>query len=983
MGSSAVLTSVRRLRSLMAGQQGQEQSDEQLLTAFAERRDETAFAALVRRHGPMVLGVCRRVLGHEQDAEDAFQASFLVLAQRASSLRKQSALASFLYGTAFHLASKVKRAAGRRRKYEGQTPPRSAADPTDALLWSEVRALLDEEVARLPERYRCVFALCCLEELTQAEAGRRLGLKEGTVASRLTQARKRLAQRLRQHGVELAAVLAATGLAAQPVSALPTRLMATTINAALAAVAGESVAPVISPSVAELAQCATATMAVSKAKIVAALLLTATLLAGAGVWVCGILAMTQPTEPQTKAPATPSDSAQGQNAQTPRRDKGDSIMVTGRVLDPDGKPVEGARLYWPRVPKTQPKSEEDIEFPQRAKTDAQGRFRFELPRSDIRPEWRISLVAAADGYGVDGVELPKDGSPADVTLRLVKDQPIEGRILSTEGKPLARVRVRVLEIGAPSRNRIDEFLTAWQQEWQLAYGQLSNHWYLPPLEDKSAQTVTDKEGRFRVIGAGSERLVKLRVSGPGVSQEVLHIITKADFNAAAVNKAVLDRIPAELRLPGQPPSLYGPTLTYFAPAGRRIEGTVREAGSGKPVAGISIHCGFGYGDSLDTVSDKDGRYKLDNVPKMKQYLLNAWPREGSPWLSTGARRDDEEGLRPFRIDFTVARGIVVSGRVLDRTTGKGVRGGIRFVPLPGNKFAGKPGYDSYNFDHTMRSVDADGRFKLAVPPGPGVLMVQAYATEKANGGKELCPYKQAEFDARDREHVRLTENGEDRFFTALGNSIEFLSSENVVKYLDLAADAGAMECDLYLERGATQIVRIEDPQGKPLTGTNVAGVTARWPIVYPIKDATCTIFALDPKKPRQLIFYHTQRNLGGSLTVRGDEKEPPTVRLAPVGTVTGRLLDGDRQPIVGAFVDLNAQNGTVRELYRQLQQRRPTIRTDKEGRFRLEGIVPDVKFMLSISQGRTSLVGEPRIGVRQVKAGQTLNLGDVRVKPGG
>src|SRR5579885_1628811 len=155
MGSSAVLTSVRRLRSLMAGQQGQEQSDEQLLTAFAERRDETAFAALVRRHGPMVLGVCRRVLGHEQDAEDAFQASFLVLAQRASSLRKQSALASFLYGTAFHLASKVKRAAGRRRKYEGQTPPRSAADPTDALLWSEVRALLDEEVARLPERYRC------------------------------------------------------------------------------------------------------------------------------------------------------------------------------------------------------------------------------------------------------------------------------------------------------------------------------------------------------------------------------------------------------------------------------------------------------------------------------------------------------------------------------------------------------------------------------------------------------------------------------------------------------------------------------------------------------------------------------------------------------------------------------------------------------------------------------------------------------------
>jgi DNA-directed RNA polymerase specialized sigma24 family protein len=121
MSSSPVLSSVRRLRSLMAArQQGGEQSDEQLLTAFADRRDETAFATLVRRHGPMVLSVCRRVLGHEQDAEDAFQATFLVLAQRVASLRDQSALASFLHGTAFHLASKAKRAAGRRHKYEGR-----------------------------------------------------------------------------------------------------------------------------------------------------------------------------------------------------------------------------------------------------------------------------------------------------------------------------------------------------------------------------------------------------------------------------------------------------------------------------------------------------------------------------------------------------------------------------------------------------------------------------------------------------------------------------------------------------------------------------------------------------------------------------------------------------------------------------------------------------------------------------------------------
>jgi RNA polymerase sigma factor (sigma-70 family) len=175
---------------------------------------EIAFAALMRRYGPIMLGVCRRVLGNVQDAEDAYQATFLVQARRAAVLRDKTALASFLYGTAYHLASKIKRAAGRRRKYENSlgalTQPRSPTDPAEDLLWREVRLLLDEEIARLPEKYRSVFILCCLEELSQAEAGRRLGLKEGTVANRLTEARKRLSRRLARRGVELTAVLAAT-----------------------------------------------------------------------------------------------------------------------------------------------------------------------------------------------------------------------------------------------------------------------------------------------------------------------------------------------------------------------------------------------------------------------------------------------------------------------------------------------------------------------------------------------------------------------------------------------------------------------------------------------------------------------------------------------------------------------------------------------------------------------------------------------------
>jgi RNA polymerase sigma factor (sigma-70 family) len=142
MSSSPVLTSIRRLRGLLAVQGRQDESDEQLLHAFLSSRDDSAFAVLVRRHGPMVLHVCRRVLGHEQDAEDAFQATFLVLARNGASLRNKTTLASYLHGTAYRTALKAKQSAARRRKHEGQASARTPVDPSNELQWREVRTLL-------------------------------------------------------------------------------------------------------------------------------------------------------------------------------------------------------------------------------------------------------------------------------------------------------------------------------------------------------------------------------------------------------------------------------------------------------------------------------------------------------------------------------------------------------------------------------------------------------------------------------------------------------------------------------------------------------------------------------------------------------------------------------------------------------------------------------------------------------------------------
>src|SRR5262245_32654475 len=163
MADATLGTVLHNVRRLVGAPGGHSLSDGELLHAFLSRHDEDAFAALVRRHGSMVLNVCRRVLHHRQDAEDAFQATFLVLARKAASVRDRPALASWLYGAAYRTALTLQRAAARRRLHEARVKPAAPANPLTDLAWCEVEALLEEEIQRLPEKYRAVFVLCCLE----------------------------------------------------------------------------------------------------------------------------------------------------------------------------------------------------------------------------------------------------------------------------------------------------------------------------------------------------------------------------------------------------------------------------------------------------------------------------------------------------------------------------------------------------------------------------------------------------------------------------------------------------------------------------------------------------------------------------------------------------------------------------------------------------------------------------------------------------
>src|SRR5579883_570499 len=323
--------------------------DRELIEQFASGRDEDAFAVLIRRHGPMVLRVGQRVLHDMHAAEDVLQATFFILSRKAASLRWGESVGCWLHGVAYRLAQNVRRQRARRRRHEIQAAEKHADDPLAEISVREAQAIVDEELARLPEKYRAPLVLCCLEGKTRDEAARLLGWSVKLVKSRLEQGRERLRNRLSRRGLTLSAALVATLLTEEVVSAaLPAALIRATVEATRTGLSNG-----ISASVALLAQSALGGMITMKAKVIVGLLLLM------GILAAGMGAFTLSQEDEKKAenpPAANRRETQESEEQRPARTDqyGDPLpagalarlgtqrwrhgnQVTAVAFSPDGK----------------------------------------------------------------------------------------------------------------------------------------------------------------------------------------------------------------------------------------------------------------------------------------------------------------------------------------------------------------------------------------------------------------------------------------------------------------------------------------------------------------------------------------------------------------------------------------------------------------------------------------------------------------------
>jgi RNA polymerase sigma factor (sigma-70 family) len=878
-----------------------QRTDSELLTAFLDG-DATAFEALVCRHGPMVLQACRQATRCEADAEDAFQAAFVQLYQQARSIRIHTSVAGWLFRVARRAAANARRQALRRDRREARAVVRADSLPTD-LSWREACAILHEELDRLPDSYRLPLLLCYLQGQSRDEAARQLGLSLNEVRGRLERGRACLRGRLARRGVSLSAgLLAAMNAPALPAGIVPRALTAVRSTSPAAASA--------------LAWPGGIAVAVAAAVVLGVIIERGGAQAGPA--------------PAAK-PAAESPAAKGGTALK-------SATVSGRVINPDGKPVSGAKVF------VQTASAQELGRPL-ALTDRSGKFT--VPISDVEPNDRTAVIAVADGF-VAAWRSWHGRAPVDVTIALANDDvPITGRILDLEGKPLAGATVTVDSVQVIPGEGPVAFL-----DW------LSGRRGRPAQEvidgappGATARTVTGPDGRFRLSGLGRDRIVHLFVSGPTIAHEGLFVVTAPAFDVAPKPRGATKIHPA--------------SFDHLAPPSRLIRGTVRDAETGKPIAGLRVN---GYGGAAVVVTDAEGRYELPGYKKGPKYSIYARPADGSKYIPAVAEAADRAGLDPLVIDLKVQPGVPVSGRVTE-PGGKAVAGSVTYYALAGNpNVFGIPVGEFYTQAVAIRP---DGTFTCAALPGPGFLAVTA---------KGHYPAARVDPTGFFKAGVNPAPTKDTLYVTVGGAALSSVSQESFQAVVLLDVDKAKPPAEQKIELSPAEPVRgrLLAPDGQPLAEVRVRGLTTTgqdWSQPLPSAEFTATPPHSD--RPRRLVFRHDGRKLAGTAVVAGGSKEPLEFKLEPWATLTGRLVDADGKPIARASIYAPIGRGKdARAVDRVLSG---TVYTDADGRFKLDGLIPGVAYELSYREMRPKGRGGPVTNAASLKPGEVRELGELKV----
>jgi RNA polymerase sigma factor (sigma-70 family) len=966
-------------------------SDGQLLERFLFGHDAAAFEALVAHHGPMVLSVCRGILRDPNDAEDAFQATFLILVRKSSTLRRHEALGPWLYRVAHRVAIRANAAAARRRACERRAGQMAATTSMSGpAVPDEQLQALHEEIARLPEKLRRPVILCDLQSVPQKRAAGELRLNERTLQRRLSEGRQRLKTRLIRRGLAPEGAALGPALLRQARVTVPPAWGEATVRAALATVNQSITVGVVSAGAKEL------TREVLRLMLLQKLTMASATLFAAGVIALGASAalVSLQEEPTLKLAARPNLPRQ-QKAETavsnalarsweseppgePRRNPARTeprppeitqvrfesgpnsrettgkVAVRGRVLAPDGRPVPGAKLYmtlawgYPHEPSPSPEY---------ATTGPDGRFQFAVPEAQFGNQFTV-VAATAPNFGVGWVDVPADDKRDELTIRLVDDDvAITGQIIDLEGKPVEGATLRLMQVNAAPAEDLGPWLEAVTGKKGLS-GDLEQRYLKRFTLAVPLQVTTDSAGRFRLTGIGRNRLVTAQLDGPTIISEHLHMLTRP---GAMIEVTKYEGKP-EYNDPRQVTTYYGAAFRHAAAPTKPIVGVVRDIDTRKPLAGVTIRSlslkispgSYRQFDLVRTTTDAQGRYRLTGMPKRDGNQIAAISDRDQPYVPTHKDIADSPGLDPMTADIELKRGVWIEGKITDKVTGQPLRGTVEYFAMNGNPNL----RDFPGFDGTFPFIDAgvrtkeDGSYRVVGLPGPG--LVAAY------------PSKNHYLRAPEREDEYGTK--ENSLSTAPYQLI-FTSNYSALARVDPAKGVDSVKRDVTLDPGWSIKGTVLGPDAQPLAGARSFDLDSK---SYWVRDGMKTAeFTgwFNPRRPRDVLFQHLEKGLVGVAQPPKENGGSVTVHMESGAAVRGRLVGADGRLRAGVELEVSFRRKALQSWIDYSPKR---ITTDQEGRFRIAVLLPGYEFRLADGMGELPIGG----GLR---SGETKDLGEVQM----
>jgi RNA polymerase sigma factor (sigma-70 family) len=867
-------------------------SDGRLLERFVSAHDAAAFEALVARHGPMVLSVCRGVLKDPNNAEDAFQATFLILVKKSGTFGGHVALGPWLYQVAYRVAIRANSAAVRRRACERQAGQMAAATSTSGPLAppDEPLQALHEEIARLPEKFRRVVVLCDLERVPQDRAAGELRLSERTLQRRLSEGRKRLKARLIRRGLAPEGRMLAAIFLREARAAVPAAWGEATVQAALATVNQGMTVGAISAASTELTHEVLRIMLIQKLTSGVATLLAAGLIA------CGAAAaMVTLSDKQSKQTAASSDLPLRRDAgitvlqlDPKSSDSPGKVIVRGRVLGPDGRPVPGAKLY---LTVMKGYFRERFDAAELATTGLDGQFEFTVAKARIGDE-KIVVAAMAANHGVGWLEVPAGGKRDDLTLRLVSDDvPINGRIVDLQGKPVPGVTLRVLEISAAPGEDPGPWLDSTPTQGKTWKGRGPKkqdfYWNCINLSQLAMKVTTDAAGRFQLTGIGRNRRVRAQLDGPVIASQYVHVLTRPGRTIEVTEYE------------GQPRavSYYGADFLYVAAPTKPVVGVVRDRDTRKPLPGVTVESNMLANDPIpgnaivQTETDGEGRYRLTGMPKGTGNKVRIVPREDQPYVSVHALVPDSPGLGPVTVDFELKRGVSIEGKLTEKATGRPVQGSVDYFALADNpNIVDHPGFDGTISPFWGVATKQDGSFRVVGLPGPGLIAV--FYTDQ----HLLAPDRDDEYGIK--EPVLYTSP----------RQLGLLINYTAIARIDPAKGVESVKRDVTVDPGWVFSGTVFGPDGKPLVGALSTGLTDRDGPHEAMKAAEFVVRAFNPRRPREVFFQHPGKGLVGIARPPQQNGGSVAVHMQPGATIVGRLVHEDGAPRADVELELRHRN---------------------------------------------------------------------------